>query len=479
VSERACWDCGGNRYDFTTTPGGLLCMACRRRRHYHPATCPQCGDLRPLAFHHDDRIVCASCAGVASVFACRDCGREDQPYGLQHCARCILRERLTSLLTDPATGAVHHRLQPVFDELVNSERPQTGIWWLRKKPGIGPALLGQMARGETPISHDTFRALPATRTREYVRMLLTATGVLPPVDYPIERVLAWLDGLLDPLPDPHADLVRRYAHWHVLRGMRRAASRGHLTRSTTTAARNQIRAAVRFLTWLDTHNVTVADATQHHLEDYQQSPASDRSADGSFIRWLRDSRINTRLRVATLPATQPAVTISDEQRWEHVHRLLHDPSLRSYTRLGGLFTLLFAQPLHRIAAMRTDQVTTTDTTVHVTFHTTPIQMPPLLDDLVHDHLKRRGQSLYVSRDTGWLFPGGHPGQHLTTEAFRRDLVKIGIKPYEARKAALFQLAGSAPAPILAELLGLTDSNAADWARLAARDWTHYIALRAQ
>ena len=48
---------------------------------------------------------------------------------------------------------------------------------------------------------------------------------------------------------------------------------------------------------------------------------------------------------------------------------------------------------------------------------------------------------------------------LTTEAFRRDLVKIGIKPYEARKAALFQLAGSAPAPVLAELLGLTDANA--------------------
>jgi hypothetical protein len=251
-------------------------------------------------------------------------------------------------------------------------------------------------------------------------------------------------------------------------GRRRAASRGHLTRSTTTAARNQIRSAVRFLTWLDTHNVTVAEATQHHLEDYQQTPASDRSGDGSFIRWLRDSRINTRLRIATLPATQPAVTISDEQRWEHVHRLLHDPSLRSYTRVGGLFTLLFARPLHRIAAMRTDRVNTTDGAVHVTFSSTPIQMPPLLDDLLQDHLTRRGQSLYVSRDTGWLFPGGSPGQHLSTEAFRKDLVRIGIKPYEARKAALFQLAGSAPAPVLAELLGLTDNNAATWARLAAR-----------
>jgi hypothetical protein len=107
-------------------------------------------------------IVCASCAGVESVFACRECGREDHPYGASRCARCILRERLIALLTDPHTGRVHARLQPVFEELVNSERPQTGIWWLRKKPGIGPQLLGQMARGEVDISHDTFRALPCS-----------------------------------------------------------------------------------------------------------------------------------------------------------------------------------------------------------------------------------------------------------------------------------------------------------------------------
>ena len=107
MSERACWDCGGNRYDFTTTPGGLLCLACRRRRHYHPAPCPQCGELRPLAFHHGDRIVCASCAGVASVFACRDCGREDQPYSLQRCARCILRERHSPRLISRSCSTSH------------------------------------------------------------------------------------------------------------------------------------------------------------------------------------------------------------------------------------------------------------------------------------------------------------------------------------------------------------------------------------
>ena len=100
-------------------------------------------------------------------------------------------------------------------------------------------------------------------------------------------------------------------------------------------------------------------------------------------------------------------------------------------------------------------------------------------DLIREHLEHRGKSLYASRETGWLFPGGNPDRHLATENIRSQLVAIGIKPYENRKATLFQLAGEIPAPVLAELIGITNNNAADWARLAARDWTDYIAERAR
>lgn len=130
--------------------------------------------------------------------------------------------------------------------------------------------------------------------------------------------------------------------------------------------------------------------------------------------------------------------------------------------------------------MRTSQVTLTpDGWVEVTFHTVPIQMPAILDDLVRDHLDERGVSQYGRRNTDWLFPGGQPGHHLQTENIRRQLVELGIKPLESRKAALMQLAAETPAPILAELLGTTDNKAANWARLAARDWTGYIADRAR
>jgi hypothetical protein len=460
-----------------------MCKPCRRRRHYHPQPCPSCTATRPLAYRSTDpaddtSIVCASCAGAESVFACRECGREDHPYGINRCARCVLRERLTDLLTDPGTGQIHTRLQPVFDELVNSERPQTGIWWLRKKPGTGPQLLGRMARGELDISHDTFRALPCDRAHNYLRELLASLGVLPAYEPRIERIPPWLDQKLAPLPADQADLVRRFAHWHVLRHLRTAARQRLLTKTMTDSARDRISTAIRFLAYLHAHGATAATATQEQLERYQTTHSVSLASEYTFIAWLRRSRINTRLHIPYVPNGAPAVTISDEQRWQHVERLLHDHTLRSYTRLGGLFTLLFAQPLSRIVAMRTSQVTTTDSRVDVTFNTVPVQMPTVVDQIIRDHLQRRGKSLYASRNHGWLFPGGKPGQHLQTENIRAQLVAIGIKPHESRKAALFQLAGQMPAPVLAELLGITDNNAANWAKLAARDWTGYIADRA-
>lgn len=64
-----------------------------------------------------------------------------------------------------------------------------------------------------------------------------------------------------------------------------------------------------------------------------------------------------------------------------------------------------------------------------------------------------------------------------TENIRTQLVAVGVKPYEHRKAALFQLASDMPAPVLAELLAITTKNAAAWAKLAARDWTDYVTER--
>lgn len=434
--------------------------------------------MRPLAYLHGGQIVCAGCAGAESVFACQECGSEQHLYASRRCARCVLRERLTTLLTDPATGQVHARLAPVFDEIAGSERPQTGIWWLRRKPGVGPALLGQMARGEVEISHDTFRALPSDRAHDYLRTLLAAVGVLEPFDPRVERMTPWLEQFLTAVPVEQVGLLRRYARWQVLPRMRAASEQGRLTQTAANAQRRRIRVAAQFLAYLDSRGVSVQGATQAVLEDYQQQVRhSALRYEYGFIGWLRTSRINTALQVPSSPTPQPEVTVSDEHRWDIVERLLHEDTIRRYTRLGGLFTLLFAQPLSRIVAMRTEQVTDHDG-LFVTFADVPIQMPPVLDELIREHLADRGKSLYASRGTRWLFPGGNPGRHLATENIRSQLVAIGMNPHEGRKAALYQLASTIPAPVLSELVGISQNNATQWAHLAARDWGGYVASRA-
>lgn len=481
ASDPDCWICAKQtswqRYEV---PQGALCLGCGRRRHYHPAPCPVCRVTRPLAFLEDELVVCAGCAGVPSPFACRECGSEEHLYGRHRCARCFLRERLGALLTDPTTGEVNERLRPVFDMMVDSERPQTTVWWLRKKPGVGPVLLGQMARGEVAISHDTFRALPQDRAHGYLRNLLAAVGVLDPFDPYIERMGPWLEEYLGTVPEHHRELLRRYGRWHVVRDMRRAAAEGRLTSSVAHAGRRRVRVAAMLLRFFDEHDMTAATATQGALEDYIAQPRRVLSAEYGFVAWLRRTRVNTTIRIPTITRrAEPAITIAEDHRWAVVERLLHDHSIKRYTRIGGLFTLLFAQPLSRIVAMRTSRISHVDDALHVTFGNIAIPLPTPLDTLVAEHLNDRGMSLHGSRDTGWLFPGGSPGRHLNTENIRAQLVAIGMKPYEGRKATLLQLAADIPAPVLGELLGFSNNNAAEWARLAARDWREYIADRAR
>lgn len=476
-----CWICGkATNWQRYEVPQGALCIGCGRKRHYHPAPCPVCRTRRPLAFLEDQLIVCAGCAGVPSPFACQECGSEEHLYGRHRCARCFLRERLTALLTDPSTGEINKRLQPAFDTMVASDRPQTTIWWLRKNPNIGATLLGQMARGEVPISHDTFRALPQDRARGYLRNLLAAVGVLEPFDPFIERMGPWLDEYLATVPEHQRELLRRYGRWHVVRGMRRAAAEGRLTSSGAHSGRRRIRVAAMLLSYFDRHDMSAATATQAILDAYIAEPGRVLSGEYGFVGWLRRTRVNTNIRFPTIPRrSEPEITVAEDHRWAIVEQLLHDNRIKRYTRIGGLFTLLFAQPLSRIVAMRTTQISHVEDTLHVTFRNIAIPLPAPLDTLVADHLGERGMSLHGSRDTGWLFPGGSPGRHLNTENIRAQLVAIGMKPYEGRKATLFQLAADIPAPVLGELIGISNNNAADWARLAARDWRSYIADRAR
>jgi hypothetical protein len=459
--------------------GRTLCHNCRVRLERNPAACPRCGVVGVLAFlDADGSALCARCAGETPTFCCDECGREDNPYGAR-CTLCVLRERATELLTDPTSGQIHTQLVPLFDALMAAEKPHSAIYWLRRTPGDGPRLLGAMARGEIEISHASFEQLPANKSLYYLRDLLAALCILPPYEARIERMITWLDDLLATLSPEHAALIERFARWRVLRHLRHKASRDELTKGVIQGARTRIKGAVSLLAWLDERSITITSATPADLEHYLATARPGMANEiYQFVGWARQSGLNPTLEVATVAGGSSSVTMSDADRWRHVERLLHDTTIRHYTRIGGLFMLLFAQSLTSICRMRANQVEVHDNArVFVTFDQTPVEMPEPLDVLVGEHMARRGQASYVSRGTQWLFPGGIPGNHLATENIRKQLVALGIPPRASKHAALFQLAATLPHPILADVLGISTTSAIRWAALSSRTWGKYTADR--
>lgn len=226
------------------------------------------------------------------MFACAECGREDHPYGATRCARCILNEQLTGLFTHPLSGEFCDELRPVFEELMRARRPQSVISWLQKPPATGARVLGQMARGEAPISHDTFQHMPAGRSESYLRDLLTATGVLQPYQPAIERMERWLDERLRGLPVDDAQLIGRYARWHHLRRLRSLAECGEVTKPVIYRARSNVIGAVRLSAWAAREGTTIALLTQPQLESYLcRAPAGATLSKGSLRGFTAAKRI--------------------------------------------------------------------------------------------------------------------------------------------------------------------------------------------
>jgi len=72
------------------------------------------------------------------------------------------------------------------------------------------------------------------------------------------------------------------------------------------------------------------------------------------IYWLNASRTNTGLKLPHTDKAEPALTMSDQARWEAVELLLNDDTISHHSRVAGLFMLLFSWPLNEILTIASD-----------------------------------------------------------------------------------------------------------------------------
>lgn len=80
-------------------------------------------------------------------------------------------------------------------------------------------------------------------------------------------------------------------------------------------------------------------------------------------------------------------------------------------------------------------------------------------------------------NTAWLFPGYQPARPLHATALAKRLRILGVPVGVSRLAAWAHLAASMPAAVVADLLRVHVTTAAQWARTTGSTWADYTTNR--
>ena len=146
--------------------------------------------------------------------------------------------------------------------------------------------------------------------------------------------------------------------------------------------------------------------------------------------------------------------------------------------MAAALVVLFAQPLVRITRLRVDDVLVAGGSVRLRLGHSPVEVPSPLDQHLRALLdERRPRVAAGVPDSGWLFPGGTPGQPIHESVLSKRLQRIGVQPGNDRHGALVQLCAQLPAAVVSDLLGVSVQTAERWAAIAGRPWADYVAAR--
>jgi site-specific recombinase XerD len=173
-------------------------------------------------------------------------------------------------------------------------------------------------------------------------------------------------------------------------------------------------------------------------------------------------------------------TIAQDQRVAWLRELLTGTSESLPYRVAGILLLLYAQPLVRIAQLRTDAVETSETGANLRDNVGahPVPVPQPFAELLQEHLQNR-PNLRTGTDTQspWLFPGTSAGQPLHPNTIMHRLRSVGIDLRGARNTALDEHLLVSPPPLVADALGYSHQIAFLHTDAAGDAWSRYVNLR--
>jgi hypothetical protein len=403
------------------------------------------------------------------------CSRCERLPAGRRCARCALSDQLAAALDD-GTGRVNPALVPLFAALTSMAKPKAGLIWLRN-PKV-PELLGDLASGRIPLTHEALHAVASWRTAAYLRDLLMTCGVLPTIDKQLAHYETLLHRRLADLADagsPHLRLLRQFAVWYQLPRLRAKAQARPLTPSHRQFASDQFTQAHRFLGWLQQREHSLAQATQADLDAWHATHNDhQRRCLRAFLRWAMRAGRLPRLKLPPL-LVRRAAPITQHRRLELLGQLLTDQDRPLRSRVAACLMLLFAQPATRVVRLTIDDVTrAADGQVFVRFGEPATPVPePFATLLLQATAQRDNLDTATNPGARWLFPGRRAGQPLHASHLSQLVRDLGIPALAGRTAALRQLVLQVPAPVVAQALGYHHNTATRVATQAGTPWSRY------
>jgi hypothetical protein len=476
-----CCRCGRRRNKAGSWPDGFVCRTCVDRAVRVRGTCPGCGQERALPGRRpgDGFAICADCAGFTQSFACSRCGYEDKLHRGRLCSRCALADRVAEVLDD-GSGQVRPELAPLAGSLLAMNYPLSGLKWLgtrKGQDGFPGDLLRRLGRGEIELTHEAFQDLRHWRAADHLRELLTACGVLPPIDKQVWLFERWLPGHLADITDEgHAQLIRRFATWDVLPRLRGRAGRKPLTTASRRYAGEQVKAATAFLQWLSSRGLALADCRQADIDAWHAE--NDRHAHPvlrAFLRWCLASKLACGFRMPCAAVTSgPAAQVPDAERIRHLGRVLTDPGLPLQARAAAVIVLLYAQPLSRVVRLTVEDVTRDGGQILLRLGEPPTPVPAPAADILLKWIGSRGNmNTATNRDSPWLFPGRRAGQPMNPNVLAALVNDIGVLATPGRVSAIRQHVLEVPAPVVADALSYHQKTTAKLAALAGGTFSRY------
>ncbi|MBJ6613679.1 hypothetical protein [Streptomyces sp. I4(2020)] len=237
-----------------------------------------------------------------------------------------------------------------------------------------------------------------------------------------------------------------------------------------------IRAAIDFLTWLDTQQHTLQGLTQEDLDIWATSRPTLRARSIPFIRWAGARHLTqASLTIEHPPSQLPGQFQIEEDHYEELRRCLNDPTLPSDVRIAAALIRLYALPLTRIVELTTNHLHHDADHTYLTIIRHPVVLPPKLARLIDDHLE--DGSRHGNEATRYLLPGRAPGRPRNPAGLSDKLKRYDLPARAARNTAMMQALADLPPVVLSDLIGIQPRTAERFAALAGENWSDYLAGR--